>query len=126
MVKNWIFLFLLFISNGSYSQGEANNWYFGYGAGITFNSGSPVAVTDGQLYTFEGCTTISDAAGQLLFYTDGISVYNRNHIMMLNGDSLNGDTSSSQSATIVPKPGSSTLFYVFTVDAEASPLSEVS
>ncbi|WP_298395211.1 T9SS type B sorting domain-containing protein [Flavobacterium sp.] len=112
---------VLFYSLLAFPQGEANNWYFGYGAGITFNSGSPVAVTDGQLYTFEGCTTISDAAGQLLFYTDGITVYNRNHLMMLNGDNLNGDPSSSQSATIVPKPGSNTLFYVFTVDAEARP-----
>ena len=114
-------IFFFFVTYISFSQGEANNWYFGYGAGITFNSGSPVAVTNGVLYTNEGCATISDSAGQLLFYTDGITVYNRNHLMMLNGDSLNGDTSSSQSATIVPKPGSTTLFYIFTVDAEARP-----
>ena len=104
-----------------YSQKEANNWYFGYAAGITFNNGAPVALTDGQLVTHEGCSTMSDANGQLLFYTDGTTVFNRNHQIMVNGDSLTGNTSSSQSAIIVPLPGSTTIYYIFTVTAEAGP-----
>ena len=69
----------------SQAQGEANIWYFGQNAGIDFNSGSPVALTNGQLVTDEGCATISNSSGQLLFYTDGITVYNRNHSIMVNG-----------------------------------------
>jgi len=52
----------------SQAQGEANIWYFGQNAGIDFNSGSPVALTNGQLVTDEGCATISNSSGQLLFY----------------------------------------------------------
>jgi hypothetical protein len=115
-----VLLFSLFF-NIVFSQGEANIWYFGYNAGLDFNSGSPVALTNGQLNTDEGCATLSNAVGQLLFYTDGITVYNKNHQVMLNGTGLMGHSSTTQSATIVPKPGSSTLFYVFTIDVEAHP-----
>ena len=38
---------------------EGNIWYFGYGAGLDFNSGSPVPLLDGQLYTLEGCASIA-------------------------------------------------------------------
>lgn len=105
----------------SHAQGEANNWYFGNHAGLSFASGSPVALTNGQLNTDEGCATISNASGQLLFYTDGITVYNRNHDVMVNGTGLMGNSSSSQSATIVPKPGSNSLYYIFTIEAVARP-----
>lgn len=105
----------------SHAQGEANNWYFGLNAGLSFASGSPVAVTNGQLRTGEGCATISNSSGQLLFYTDGITIYNRNHNVMVNGTGLMGNSSSSQSATIVPKPGSNSLYYVFTTEAVAKP-----
>ena len=71
----------------------------------------------GQLTTNEGCATISSSTGDLLFYTDGITIWNKNHIIMSNGTGLMGDPSSTQSATIVPLPGSSTLYYVFTLDA---------
>ncbi len=68
------------------------------------------------MHTQEGCASISDFNGNLLFYTDGITVYNRNHGIMPNGTGLKGDFSSTQSAIIVPRPGSSTIFYIFTVD----------
>lgn len=119
MRRLYIFLFLFFIYYLSSAQNEANNWYFGQGAGVTFNSGSPVALTNGQLYTVEGCSSISDANGNLLFYTDGIRVWNRNHLIMTNGNNLKGNPISSQSGIIVPKPGSTTQFYIFTVDMQA-------
>ena len=105
----------------SHAQGEANIWYFGQNAGLDFNSGSPVALINGQLVTDEGCATISNSNGQLLFYTDGITVYNRNHVIMLNGTGLMGHPSSTQSATVVPMPGSNNLYYIFTTDNEHDP-----
>lgn len=104
-----------------FAQGEANIWYFGSYAGVDFNGGSPVALTNGALSTGEGCATISDRNGNLLFYTDGITVWNRNHIAMANGFGLLGDPSTAQSAVIVPKPGSSNMFYIFTVAAQGNP-----
>jgi hypothetical protein len=47
-------------------QGEANIWYFGSHAGLDFNSGSPVALTDGQLVTQEGCATISNSKWSII------------------------------------------------------------
>ncbi len=44
--------------------------------------GAPMVLLDGALITEGGCATISDASGNLLFYTDGITVYNRNHSIM--------------------------------------------
>lgn len=111
-----IFIIALFFSNISFAQNEANIWYFGENAGLDFNSGSPVALLDGQLNTLEGCSTISDTNGNLLFYSDGVTVWNRNHGVMLNGTGLNGHESSTHSALIVPKPNDPNLYYIFTVD----------
>ncbi len=99
-----------------HSQNESANWYFGDNAGLNFNSSNPTPLIDGALNTKEGCATISDPLGNLLFYTDGKTVYDRNHNIMPNGTGLMGDSSSTESAIIIPKPGSSSKFYIFTTD----------
>ena len=104
---------------GLYGQGEGNNWYFGKWAGITFATQPPSGVTGGQINTTEGVASISDNAGNLLFYTDGIKVYSRDHTMMPNGSGLWGDPSSTQSGVIVQMPGQPSKYYVFTVAAQA-------
>lgn len=102
-------------------QQEASIWYFGRNAGLDFNSGTPIALTDGALNTFEGCASIADTGGNLLFYTDGITVWNRNHVPMGNGVGLLGNPTSTQSAIIVPRPGDPFTYFIFTVDAEVGP-----
>jgi gliding motility-associated-like protein len=117
-MKKIILILSLIIWVNSSAQNEAANWFFGQNAGIQFdNTGSLIgSVNGGQLSTLEGCTTISDTNGNLLFYTDGNLVYNRNHELMPNGTGLFGNSSSTQSALVVPEPGSDTIFYIFTVD----------
>lgn len=105
----------------SVAQQESNHWYFGVQAGIDFSSGSPVSVSGGQTQQWEGVGSISDANGNFLFYTDGVSVWDKNHDVMPNGNGLDGDYSSTQSALVVPQPGNPGIFYVFTVDNEAGP-----
>jgi len=102
------------LSLSSFSQGRANQWYFGTFAHLDFNSGSPV-VGSGPMTTTEGTASISDPAGTLLFYTNGVDVYKNSHTVMLNGSGLMGDVSTAQSAMIFPLPGSATQFYIFTV-----------
>lgn len=118
-----IFLLLFFIGiiPSIYAQGEANIWYFGNNAGLDFNSGAPVPLLDGQLNTSEGCAAISSANGDLLFYTDGITVWDKNHAVMPNGIGLLGNPSSTQSGLIVPRPGFPDIYYIFSVDDEAGP-----
>ncbi|HEX9980946.1 MAG TPA: T9SS type B sorting domain-containing protein [Flavobacterium sp.] len=105
-----------------FSQQEASVWYFGRNAGLKFNTdGSVTPLSDGQLNTTEGCSSIADANGNLLFYTDGRTVWDRNHVIMPEGNyfagtGLFGDPSSTQSAVIVPKPGNPDVYYIFTVD----------
>jgi len=118
-VKYLSCIFLL-LSFSSFSQNEGNIWYFGTNAGLDFNSGSPVALINGQMDTWEGCATIADNNGDLLFYTDGSLVYNKNHLVMPNGTGLWGDNSSTQSAIIVKKPGSNIIYYLFTVDGSGA------
>jgi hypothetical protein len=120
-MKKLLLIILIFASLLSYSQHQTDNWYFGWNAGIDFSSGTPVAITGGALVTTEGCSSISDNAGNLLFYTDGVSVWNRNNIVMPNGTGLFGSVSSTQSALVVPKPGSSTEYYIFTLDEIGGP-----
>ncbi|NHF57943.1 T9SS type B sorting domain-containing protein [Flavobacteriaceae bacterium TP-CH-4] len=106
---------MLFVHLG-YSQREAAIWYFGSNAGLDFNSGVPTVLEDGALNTAEGCATMADPMGNLLFYTDGVTVWNRNHRPMPNGAGLKGHASSTQSGIIVPVPNHPSRYYVFTTN----------
>lgn len=109
--------FFLFSLYNVLAQNESNYWYFGENAGINFSTGSPVAINDGALVTLEGCATISDEiTGNLLFYTDGTTVYNANHSIMPNGFGLNGNSSSTSSAVILKKPGFDNVYIIFTLE----------
>ena len=119
-----IFAFLL-ISFSSFSQGEASHWYFGNGAGLIFDTNTnTVAVTNAAASTIntnEGCSSISDFNGNLLLYTDGRNVWDKNHQIMPNadyfgGNGLLGDPSSTSSGLIIPRPGNPDNYYIFTVD----------
>ncbi len=127
MKKNYKVIFLLifsctFLSLDSFSQ-TTNIWYFGNHAGIDFNSGSPVPLTNGALNSYEGCATICNNAGALLFYTDGTTIYDATHNIMLNGMGLNGNPNSTQSSLIIPFPSSPDSFYVFTTEYCGGPFS---
>ncbi|QYJ68170.1 T9SS type B sorting domain-containing protein [Flavobacterium litorale] len=121
-MKRLIPIILLLLSITVTAQGEADNWFFGQNAGIQFlEDGSVIALSGSAMDTNEGCSTISDAEGNLLFYTDGRNVWDRNHVIMPNGNysigtGLLGDPSSAQSGIIVPKKGDPNIYYVFTVD----------
>lgn len=113
----FILSFLVF-QQSLFAQNEGKVWYFGTHAGLDFNTNPPSVVLNGQLNTLEGSATISDENGELLFYTDGISVFTRNHTIMPNSiDGLGGHSSSAQSAVIVPHPSNSNLYFIFTVSA---------
>lgn len=99
---------------------QFNQWYFGRKAAISFNASGttpvPTLLTNSAMMADEGAATISDERGNLLFYTNGVTVYNKQHQVMLNGDNLSGNISSCQ-VMIVPYPGNADLYYIFTTDA---------
>jgi len=114
-LKIVLFLFAS-LSLAQYSNAQLSNtiWYFGEQAGIDFSTGIPVALTNGALQAYDNTSTISDTSGNLLFYTNGVKVWDRNHLQMPNGNNLGSTLSSGQSAKIVPQPFS-TKYYIFTV-----------
>ncbi|UPT67733.1 MAG: M43 family zinc metalloprotease [Sphingobacteriales bacterium JAD_PAG50586_3] len=80
-------------------SGMNQNWFFN-NISVNFNNGNgePTVGTSpinagGQ----ESTTTISDPNGNLLFFSDGISVWNRNQQVMPNGAGLMGNISTTQS-----------------------------
>lgn len=94
------------------------NWVFGHRAGLDFTTNVPIASGGFAIDTFEGCASVSDVNGNLLFYTDGLSIWDSSHTQVVTG--LNGDSSSTQSSIIVPDPASSNRYYVLTMDGSSN------
>jgi len=99
---------------------ENNHWYFGDAAVLDFTSAPPTSPfpSPSAMSTEGGSASVSDALGGLLFYTNGVTVWNKDHIVMPNGSDLgSGDpfgTSVSQSVVIVPDPSNANKYYIFT------------
>jgi gliding motility-associated-like protein len=103
----------------SLGQLQNNHWTFGFNARVDFSTTPPNGMIPSAIYSAEQCATVSDATtGQLLFYTDGQSVWNINNQPMPNGFNLLGGAflSCSQGPVIVPFPEDSTKYYIFTMD----------
>jgi len=116
-IRGLIVAFGLLITQLLFSQKFANNWLVG-NFGLEFQNDSVSIRKDYAPHENRGAGIISDQNGDLLFYTDGFSVWNKNHERMPNGDSItvNHTSHSIQLSLVVPKPNSNSLYYVFTVD----------
>ncbi len=125
----WVLLILLSAGYRGYSQQE-NIWAFGQTVGLDFNSGGPVAISTGITGFGEASASVCDDAGQLLFYANGVKIWDRNGNLMPNGDGLlDGDpglaplpptavdftSSTTQGALIVPVPGTRHKYYLFSM-----------
>jgi hypothetical protein len=106
-----------FLCNG---QNAGANWFFGVNAGFTFTASVPTTTPNGALTNSLGGSAVSDAGGGLLFYTDGVTVYDRTHSVMPNGTLLYG-VNATQPALIIRRPQSPNLYYIFTVGGIGSP-----
>lgn len=107
-ILNYLPYLFVFYCVSTFAQGEANIWYFGGNAGLNFNTNPPTPLFDLPIintFSTEGCSTISDSNGNMLFYTNGEKVWNRIFQVMSNGDNLAGHNSSTQSSAIIPYPG---------------------
>jgi gliding motility-associated-like protein len=111
------------------AQNAGTVWYFGAAAGLDFSGGNPVQVPGGAMEAFEGCAIVSDAEGNVLFYTNGGGrdpeesgqtsgkIWNRNDEVMYDmGGTEGGGFSAMQSALILPKPGEDEVYYLFTME----------
>ena len=107
-------LWILLISfTPLHTQNQFSKWYFG-NAGLDFMTSTPSILVNSIMGTSEGCASIADASGNLLFYSDGNTIATSNHTIMANGTGLVGDQSSTQAVIIVKQPGNTNVYYVFT------------
>ncbi|MEA3064289.1 MAG: hypothetical protein QOJ27_728, partial [Sphingomonadales bacterium] len=99
---------------GGTMAGYDHYWTFGDQCHVSFTGGGPTALLPNGFSSKEGCASVADASGNLLFYTDGSKVYDQNHIA-LTAPPLGGDSSSCHSAIIVPPAGGGSDYHIFTV-----------
>lgn len=65
----------------------------------------------------EHSVTISDEQENLLFYSNGQTVWDRNHQVMPNGSGILGHFSTDQGSIAFPDPDNPDIYYLFTLDA---------
>ncbi len=113
-----VFILLLVFCSGKpvLAQREADNWYYGWNTGVNFATGSPVLVPHYvPLWASYGSTSLSDSLGNLLFYSDGVELYNRFDQLMPNGTGLIAGQYAPNPCIAFPKPGDAGKYYLFTV-----------
>ncbi len=122
-MKKYVFLpvFLMFCSLivvAQYNINQNNVWAFGDGGGVNFGTGSPVAFAS-SIFTYEGCASVADASGGLLFYTDGYDIHDRTGAIMPSGAAIvsYSASSTSQATLIVPVLGTTSRYYVFSLES---------
>jgi len=103
---------------GQYNTPQNKVWVFGTNAGLNFNSGTPVQFASAINGNIEGCAVVSDVSGNLLFYTNGKTVWNKLNAVMPGGASITpyGVYSTAQAAAIVPFIGNSDRYYIFSLE----------
>ncbi len=115
------FLIIIISSFYVHSQEENMIWHFGINSVVDFRT-VPPSIDSGGQKIFEGGASLCDSDGNLLLYTDGLSVFDRTHNKMLNGTNIlkPPSGSSTQSSLIVRLPGSDSLYYVFLVNGRTN------
>ena len=118
-----LFYALIFSLSSLFAQKQTHQWYFGNLASIHFNSGSPQPQTNSVMTAWGGCASIADSNGDLLFYTNGSTVYDKTHKVMQNGSGLMGTSTYynyGHSVIIVPRPGNPNVYYIFSISRNNS------
>ncbi|MCC7506510.1 MAG: gliding motility-associated C-terminal domain-containing protein, partial [Saprospiraceae bacterium] len=86
---------------------QARIWYFGIHAGLDFSTDPPSVLTDGATDSPGATGVMCDAGGNLLLYTDGETIFNRNHQPLPEGTGIAGVNTSLANMLI---PLSSSVF----------------
>ncbi len=89
-----VIVLLFFISGLAYGQHRMDNWVFGDSLIVKFSESGPVLLEEkSTMRAFEAAACISDASGNLLFYSNNIGVWNRNHLPLLGSVGINSSLS---------------------------------
>lgn len=105
-------LFLFFFQQAM-AQPQFEQWAFGINAGLDFSNPPVTSSGPTAIDQVEGAASISDANGDLLFYTDGSTIWDATHQSMPNGSGLLGSFTCTQAVAIVQDPAACSRYYVF-------------
>jgi gliding motility-associated-like protein len=107
---------LLVICNTISAQKQNNQWRYATHSGADFNGTRPVRVSTSSMESWSSCMSVADRnTGALLFYSDGITVWDAQDQAMPNGHALRGSLASVQGGQIVPRPGYPNQYYLFVI-----------
>ncbi|MES2486371.1 MAG: T9SS type A sorting domain-containing protein, partial [Bacteroidota bacterium] len=112
-MKN-LYLYMCILLYGYTAIGQKNDhWQLGK-SDLDFstnpNTVNTVSTINGNNY---GKASVSDSNGDLLFYTDGIDVWTKNHTIMTNGDDISPWPQYMGVVLIVPHPGDINKYFIF-------------
>jgi hypothetical protein len=81
LYKVFLLSFLCLYQQKFLKAQQFNNWIFPEFNGLTFNTNPISFFAEGQITSLAGFSTasISDSDGNLLFYSDGVRVWNKNN-----------------------------------------------
>ena len=85
-------------------------------------SGTSYAITANPstpMYVAEGSTVVTDSSGTLQFWVGQGAIYNRNQVVMDNGNSLIGAVTATQAAAAFAAPGVPGKYFVVTTTGQA-------
>ncbi|MDF1488898.1 DUF7927 domain-containing protein [Tessaracoccus caeni] len=102
-------------------RGTERFWFFGTQAGIDFGaSGTTSQPFRTTQTTTEGSTVVTDEQGNLQFWSNGQSVFDRNSNVMVNGTDLTGNASATQTVASFPVAGQPGKFFVVTTNTDVN------
>jgi hypothetical protein len=76
-------------------------------------TGVPSVFNGSNGVVYEGNSCISDTFGNLLFYCNGDTIWNKNHQPMLNGTGMPSDKVTTLNSCIIPRPGNPNQYFIF-------------
>lgn len=107
----------IYVNNCNPINSSQGLWYFGLFGGLDFSTGVPVAELSAYnnftIFTEGGSVVQADDNNDLLFYTDGINLYNAAHQQANSGQLFNGVYGSAQCGISVPVPDQPGSYYFF-------------
>ena len=108
-------LLFLLLPLGAMAQGYSGyNWYFGNSTqAIRFSrsDNSPTLDNKTPMNTGGSAVASSQLNGDLLFYTDGVTIYDASNATIPGATGLPGDPAGNQPVVIAKRPGSDTKYY---------------
>jgi hypothetical protein len=122
LAKSIQFLLIILLVCFNLQAQRGNIWCFGDSAALNFSGGTPFP-TSSSVVSRGSCVSIADTNGDLLFYAhtrSGASgsttgfIYNSNHQLLLDGDSIAGD-GWYQEMVIIPNPADDSSYYLFSI-----------